>query len=469
MITHLITFALVCGQIPAAPDRKDRAGFASCDITPPVGIDLGGRGCSDEASTEVLDPLQAQATVLRDANGQALVIVSLDLIGLGQAFGAELRERIASEVQVPPDTVLLNCSHTHSGPMMYREAMAACGEPKETERAYLGELLRRVVKMCVAAADDCRPVRVTVHEGKSDVGINRRGRARRERSAGEDSGGVSMIPNPDAPYDPRVWVLRLDAPDGTARGVLFSYACHPVMVYGFARRAISGEYPSVARREIREALGPQVHAQFLQGCAGNIRPRATADLEARRFRPVDAEIVRKTGRELADAVLRASRGEGRGLSLDLAASTRTVQLARGRPPARSLYEELAKGTDHRARAARYWLAEYDRGGPPVTSVPWKVGVVRLSPDQWICWMSGEPVVEWAALVQEWFGARAVLTLGYTQEVFGYLPVDEILSEGGYEVISANQFRAGNPAPFAPGMNAAIRRAVREQLEAITPR
>jgi len=64
-------------------------------------------------------------------------------------------------------------------------------------------------------------------------------------------------------------------------------------------------------------------------------------------------------------------------------------------------------------------------------------------------MGGEPVVEWASLVRTWFNGRPVVTFGYTQEVPGYLPVDELLDEGGYEVVSSNHFRTGNPAPFAP--------------------
>ncbi|MGB9626660.1 MAG: neutral/alkaline non-lysosomal ceramidase N-terminal domain-containing protein, partial [Phycisphaerae bacterium] len=394
------------------------AGFAETDITPPVGIDLGGRGCSNESSNAIVDPLFAQAAVLQDARGHTLVFVSLDLIGLSRPCGDALRAEIAGKLHTPAENVILNCSHTHSGPMMYRDVLAACGPPKDIERKYMEELAAKVVAMCAAAADRLAPVMVRVFQGKSDIGIDRRGRNER--------GEPAMVPNPAGPRDPTVWILRLDSPGGEPRGILFSYACHPVTVYGCARRSISADYPGAARRELRAALGRGVHVQFFQGAAGNIRPRVAADLKALKFRPGTLADKDTVGRQLATAVLDAFKGQGRTLSLEIAATMTRIDLARGTPPDRSVYERIAaSGHDHQAAAARYWLEQYDKGGPTQETVSWTLGVVRLAPDQWICYFSGEPVVQWVSLVRRWFGDRPVAVFGYTQEAFGYLPVDEI--------------------------------------------
>ncbi len=428
------------------------AGFAEADITPPVGIDLGGRGCSNESSNAVVDPLFAQAAVLKDARGRVLVLVSLDLIGLSRPYGDALRAEIARKLRAPAENIILNCSHTHSGPMMYRDILAACGPPKDIERAYMEELAPKVVAVCAAAADRLAPVVVRVFQGKSDIGIDRRGRNER--------GEPAMVPNPAGPRDPTVWIMRLDSPGGEPRGILFSYACHPVTVYGCARRGISADYPGAARRELRAALGRGVHVQFFQGAAGNIRPRVAADLKALKFRPGTLADKDTVGRQLATAVLDAFKSEGRTLSLEIAAAMTRIDLARGTPPDRSVYERIAaSGRDHQAAAARYWLEQYDKGGPTQKTVSWTLGVVRLAPDQWICYFSGEPVVQWVPLVRRWFGDKPVAVFGYTQEAFGYLPVDEILGDGGYEVTTSNLYRVGNPAPFAPGLDDAVKKGV----------
>ena len=45
--------------------------------------------------------------------------------------------------------------------------------------------------------------------------------------------------------------------------------------------------------------------------------------------------------------------------------------------------------------------------------------------------------------------------GYSQEGRAYLPTEAMLPEGGYEVLESNQARASTPAPFAPGIEAAV--------------
>jgi hypothetical protein len=55
--------------------------------------------------------------------------------------------------------------------------------------------------------------------------------------------------------------------------------------------------------------------------------------------------------------------------------------------------------------------------------------------------------------------------GYSQEVSGYLPTDDLLPEGGYEVINANWYGVHGPAPFAQGVNA----TVREEFEVLARR
>src|SRR5205085_3031119 len=110
-----------------------------------------------------------------------------------------------------------------------------------------------------------KPVNVKVFQGISQVAINRRGKNKQ--------GWHGIIPDPNGPYDEKVWVMRLDPKNGSAPAIVFSYACHPVLVYGYALAGISAEFPGVARNAIRQAIDPKTHVQFVQGFAGNVRPR----------------------------------------------------------------------------------------------------------------------------------------------------------------------------------------------------
>src|SRR5205814_7400876 len=150
---------------------------------------------------------------------------------------------------------------------------------------------------------------------------------------------MSMIPNPDAPFEEKVWVLKLTPASGEAPAVIFSYACHPVIAYGYAYSAISADYPGVARNGLRAALGPKAHAQFVQGFAGDIRPRVLADLEKKRFRASKPEDLQTAGKNVSEAVLAALKAKGEKLSLDLAGTADRPFLLRDKPPPREFYEK----------------------------------------------------------------------------------------------------------------------------------
>ena len=65
---------------------KSRSGWATVDITPEIGIPLGGRGPRFTGVDRILDPLSAQALVLEDAREHAILLVSLDVVGIGTTW-----------------------------------------------------------------------------------------------------------------------------------------------------------------------------------------------------------------------------------------------------------------------------------------------------------------------------------------------------------------------------------------------
>jgi hypothetical protein len=337
--------------------------------------------------------------------------------------------------------------------------MAGVGPAPQIEIDYFKMLEEKIVSAIRSASKTMKPVTVEVFQGVSDVGINRRGKNKQ--------GNPGIIPNPKGPIDDKVWVMKL-TPETGAAAVIFSYACHPVFVYGYANAAISADFPGVARNAIREALGPKTHVQFVQGFAGNIRPRVTADLEKGVFRGSKPADLEKAGRDLADAVLTAMRSKGETLSLNIAGTADRPFLPRDKPPARETYEKMreeARATTNAFHLAvsDYWLKRYDSDEGFARGDTWSLGLIRLAENQWIVHSGGEPCVEWRAKISEWLSPLKIVTFGYSQEAKSYLPTESMLPEGGYEVLVSNQARASTPAPYAPGIEAAIRESLLRQL------
>ncbi|HHE70715.1 MAG TPA: hypothetical protein ENL34_00345, partial [Chloroflexi bacterium] len=96
---------------------SNQAGWAEIEITPPLGLPMGGRGPRFTPGAQILDPLMAQAVLLEDQNGKRQLWLSLDLIGMDHARAARLRQRLSALSGAPYPAVVINFAHVHSGPM----------------------------------------------------------------------------------------------------------------------------------------------------------------------------------------------------------------------------------------------------------------------------------------------------------------------------------------------------------------
>ena len=442
------------------------AGWAEVEITPPLGIALGGRGGAETAANKVLDPLYAQVLCLRDGKGRGFVLASLDLIGLPHDLSDRIRTRLVHELAVDWNLVVLNASHTHSGPYMLRSLMAGVGPPPQVEVDYFDALEDKLIGAARAAGRAMQPVRVEVFQGSAEIGINRRGKNKQGR--------IGMMPEPSKPFDDQVWVMKFTPENGQAPAVVFSCACHAVIAYGFDYAALSADFPGATRRLLREALGPKAHSQFVQGFAGDIRPRVLADLEGGRFRKSKPADLERAAQELSGAVLAALKAPGEKLSLDLAGAADRPFLPRDKAPPRERYEKmranaLVETNAYRLAVSGYWLKRYDAGEGFARGDAWSLGLIRLAEDQWIVHSGGEPCIEWRAKMSQWLAPCRIVTWGYSQEAKSYLPTESMLAEGGYEVLESNQGRESTPAPFAPGIERAVRESLLRQLAFIQAR
>jgi hypothetical protein len=305
-----------------------------------------------------------------------------------------------------------------------------------------------------------KAVTIETREGTSDVGINRRGKNK--------AGKRAMIPDPAGAFDEKIWLLKFTPVNGDAPALLFSYACHPVIAYGYAYSAISADFPGVTRNALREALGTNVHCQFVQGFAGNVRPRVVADLEKTQFRPSKPQDLQQAGHDLAQAILTALKQPGERLDLRLAGTSDRPFLLRDKPPPRKFYEDLRASAKERTNnfhlaVSDYWLQRYDSGEGFARGDSWSIGLIRMADNLWIVHSGGEPCAEWRGKMSQWLAPLRIVTWGYSQEAKSYLPTESLLPEGGYEVLESNQARASTPAPFAPGIEEVIRKSLLRQL------
>jgi len=97
-----------------------RAGVARKDITPREPIWMSGYASRNHASVAVRQQLWARALAISDGSRTPMVIVATDVIGLPAEVAEQVALRVRAKYGIERSRLLLNSSHTHTGPVICR-------------------------------------------------------------------------------------------------------------------------------------------------------------------------------------------------------------------------------------------------------------------------------------------------------------------------------------------------------------
>ena len=427
------------------------AGWARADITPPVGVHMGGYWGRTSGARGVLDALEARALVLADGTSRIAVLV-LDIVALAAVDVRTIRERIVAATGMTVDGVMVCCTHTHAGPLTL--AFRGMGE---MDAGYMSRLRDTAVDVVTNAAADLTPVTLRYGRAPVQLGVNRR--------------------DPQGPVIASVHALEITS--AQSRAVVFSHACHPV-VMGPANHEISAEFPGAAVRRI-EASG-FAFAMFVNGACADVNPRLTHGSH---------DQVIDLGEELAQSVAAALEPQGEKVGPPLAARRITVDLPLIEPPgraglvaelavlrSRALIGKLRAGNDYWRRlilqAQIEWtrdaLEDIRRAAPP--STPFEIQALRVG-SLVLLGMEGEIFARYQLDIEKASPQQALILCGYANGCIGYVPTADEFERGGYEVGSRHRFRMRQTVEaykvypstrrLAPECDAIIRATVDELL------
>ena len=259
-----------------------RIGMGRAELTPRVGVELAGFGAYiNRHSTGVLEPLWARAMAV-DLDGRPVVIVGLDICVIYR----DTTERVGALVQeatgVPPERVLINCSHTHSGPET--GGLIGWGQP---DQPWLELLPGRIAAAAIAALRDLRPATLGHAQVPCEgIGVNRE---YDERPTLEEALRDDWRPARPELTDTTAHVLVARDEDGRIFGFAGCFGCHPVVCCAQSRK-IHGDFPGVATNLI-EGEHPGATGLFLQGAQGDVNTCVVHETEADSLRalPIIAE------------------------------------------------------------------------------------------------------------------------------------------------------------------------------------
>jgi len=460
----ILVFGLATGA-NAGDDLPWKAAAASAVITPDEPVWMGGYAARRGPSEGVLEDIHAKVLALEDETGGRFAILTLDLIGVPRELRARVARDAAERLDLAPERLLVNASHTHCGPMVrvYRplgggDPHAVYGRiPEDEERqrveqtlAYQQFVARTSGELLEKCFAELRPASLSWSHARCGFAMNRR--------TPTESGGWRNAPNPDAPVDHEVPVLQVRGADDELRAVLFGYACHATTQ---SIMQINGDWPGRAQ-SLFEEEHPGTVALFLNGASGDQNPYP------RRF----PAYLERHGRSMATAIEAALEARPRPVTSPIRAALDHCEIGY-RLPSRREVERKAKSDDrYDARHGRFLLEAWEANGSLPTHYPVPVQVVRFGDSLTLVAMGGEVVVDYALRLKRELGEKAggapVWFAGYSNDVMGYIPSRRVLEEGGYEGEVAMRYVRStlHPGPWQPHIEERLVGAVHELYDSL---
>jgi len=407
----IFTYTGINAHVNAQSGSGWKAGVARKVITPEEPMWLAGYGSRDHESEGKLHDLWAKALAFEDAKGNKGVLVTSDILGFPKNMSDEIRDLLASKYDLSKAQVILNSSHTHSGPALKNslpDVYPVNNSQQKRIDLYTEKLTGQIVELVGEALNNMQTVNIYAENGVTRFQINRRN---------NDAATLDSRTDLNGPNDYAVPVIKVEKKNGDLLAVAFGYACHPTVlsIYHF-----SGDYPGFAQIELEKSY-PGVTAMFFQGAGAdqNPLPRRTIPL------------AEQYGKELAAAVERVLHEEMIEIEPSLSTAYSEVTLELTTPPAK---DELAKMAEKNSGSQKRWAqrlhGKLERGEPLETKYPYPVQVWNFG-NLPIVTLGGELLIDYSIKLKEILG-QDIIVMGYTNDVMSYIPSVRVLREGGYE-------------------------------------
>lgn len=437
-VVGLLLFAGSFSRVTAADLR---AGAATANITPPLGIEING-GTGPVMATDVHDELQARALVLEEGTHR-LVFVVVDNCLIDRALFDEAKALIHRHTGIASNHVSISTTHTHSAGSVTGVHLS---EPDPAYRAWLPARLADAVRIAVqrlapaelgwGAGSVPQHVfnrRITVKPGVNYTNL-----------LGQLGDRVKMnwsSPEPavdgafSGPVDPQVSVICVRHVDGRPLALLANYSLH--YVGGVGSGHLSADYFGVFCERMTEMLGaggqdPPFVAMMSNGTSADIN---NVDYRQPRAPQPPYEQIRRVATDVAEEVARVTRSLNYRRDVPLRAASAELELAVRKPAAVELERARAilRGRDR--GDLHTWTEFYAREQTLLAAYPDHVSlplqVFRIGEGMVVQW-PGEIFAVTGLDLKAESPVKPVFNISLANGWYGYIPPPGQHALGAYE-------------------------------------
>ena len=236
-------------------------------ITPEIGAFLAGYGLHDK-SVQKRDDLYMTGLCVDDGENK-VCLISFDLLGLDGWYIRKIRKQCAALLQIPEESVLLTCTHTHTGP----ETRTLALSPQQLNKKYLDDLWQWLTTE-VENLKDYHECVVTYYSSQCDENRNRR-YVTADNRATFTLHRREVVPLASAGFADKEFgeLCFFDSETNLPLYVIGNYAAHPLAGHspGLGGLRISADFPGAFRDYVTANTG--AGCMFISGAAGDLVPK----------------------------------------------------------------------------------------------------------------------------------------------------------------------------------------------------
>lgn len=413
-------------------------GMAKVDITPKLGCLLYGYP-SERPSKRILDNLYVGAVAICQ-NGETVLIMSADICAISPELTWELQTKISEATGVKAENITYSCIHTHSGPI----TKTAAGWGTADDEYLAVTLTNGSVEAAKKAVESMQPAVMGIGQSECYAGINRRQ---------EINGEIHLGQNPEGPYDPTMTAMVFKTPEGKYIGTIIHFAMHPTVADGHTL-SITRDWPSIMVNTVEGMT--KAGCIYINGAEGDVGPRLSNGLTT-----ANESQIPVIGSIAADSAVEAINSISEYKVPEIKVFAEKINLPLAAP---STYDEVCReieemgdpATITETRLLRYAklnkLKEMHENSEEFPKVMEQKQTIIAFDDLALVPFPFEAFCNIALDLRAQSPYKETLLLGLTGGSCAYLPTEDELPKGGYEIAS---FRGSTVPGFIDSLDKEI--------------
>jgi len=415
-------------------------GAAEIDITPKPGVDLYTLDNNPRNSNQIHSNLYASAILINQLK-DSLIIISLDLIWVDKDFSLSIQDWIRSKYDSIEIEVLLIASHSHSTPQISQKIQNSARPNSE----YLSFLFNQICTLVENAWENIEQCYAMLSIANSQLSVNRRKKIIDTSSLkrGIIKKIIANRPNYNGACDDYLYCVWFYNNDRKEKAVLLNYASHASLYRG---NAVSSDYPGEVSNYLKNEVSKDLIVCFLQGFTGNIKADLTIN-SFTNFHSMTSFIFNsffdrvQFNKKITNTEIEVFSKKIGKIALERKKETlikpyiffinKTVKL-----PYKDLNEKNYANLD--------------------------LYYVSISDKLKIFLVGGEIFTEYSIWIRDLLKKQNLntLTVGYCNDMVGYVPTKEAINSGGYEVDRTSEEFALQ-GPFSDKIESILKNEIRE--------